>query len=416
VGRRALIAFAFSSLGLACTHDKKAAPAGAPDAATAPTTGAGTVARPPAPPIPIVDDGHGHELGPEGRPVVECPVADRLAVVKMLDAAAARYEKGEFEVALACADRVVAIDPRNVEAHHDRAIALAALHRWDAAKQAFALALAIDPDDPETLAAAADFYVNRLAADRDHTIIGLEYAQRGSQKVPGRDRELASELALIEAQALDDLGRSDDALPRAEAAVQLDPDNLNARYEKAAILFHLCRFDASRRAFADVLARAPGDAFAHHHMGLILEREGRLAEAEAHFTRAQELAPDKFPAPVLLPPGEFQGLVDTVIKELDAATQKMLDGVAVEIADIPALEDLTAVDPPFAPTILGLYRGPPVGQPGDEARAIVLYRKNLARAVTTRGELDHQVRITLWHEIGHLMGRDEEDLRQRGLE
>jgi len=26
------------------------------------------------------------------------------------------------------------------------------------------------------------------------------------------------------------------------------------------------------------------------------------------------------------------------------------------------------------------------------------------------------VRITLWHEIGHLRGADEDDLRERGLE
>jgi len=82
------------------------------------------------------------------------------------------------------------------------------------------------------------------------------------------------------------------------------------------------------------------------------------------------------------------------------------------VADLPAADDLLAVDPPFAPTILGLYRGAPVGartfgkgasaptaaEPAaedDEPRSIVLYRKNLARAVSSRAELEKQVRITL---------------------
>jgi predicted Zn-dependent protease with MMP-like domain len=84
--------------------------------------------------------------------------------------------------------------------------------------------------------------------------------------------------------------------------------------------------------------------------------------------------------------------------------------------------DLAAVKPPFPPTILGLYRGP-VGhaaqlptQPGEEAPSIVLYRKNLARAVKTRAELSEQIRDTLLHEIGHLEGLDEDDLRRRGME
>jgi len=51
-----------------------------------------------------------------------------------------------------------------------------------------------------------------------------------------------------------------------------------------------------------------------------------------------------------------------------------------------------------------------------EAPSIVLYRKNLGRAVKTRAELTEQIRDTLLHEIGHLEGLDEDDLRRRGME
>jgi len=52
------------------------------------------------------------------------------------------------------------MSPQAVEAHHLRGAALAALGRDAEAQVAFSLALALDPDDPETLRAVADFYIN----------------------------------------------------------------------------------------------------------------------------------------------------------------------------------------------------------------------------------------------------------------
>ena len=93
-----------------------------------------------------------------------------------------------------------------------------------------------------------------------------------------------------------------------------------------------------------------------------------------------------------------------------------LGNVDLEVVDLPDMEDLLAVDPPFPPTILGLFRGSPLGETSTEKRAIVLYRKNLARAAKSRDELRKQVTITILHEIGHLAGADEDELRARGLE
>jgi predicted Zn-dependent protease with MMP-like domain len=47
---------------------------------------------------------------------------------------------------------------------------------------------------------------------------------------------------------------------------------------------------------------------------------------------------------------------------------------------------------------------------------VVLYRKNLARAVKSHDELIEQIRVTLLHEIGHLRGEDDVELAARGLE
>src|SRR5690606_27099017 len=114
--------------------------------------------------------------------------------------------------------------------------------------------------------------------------------------------------------------------------------------------------------------------------------------------------------------------LEEAIAELPAELGALLPAVSIEVADVPAVADLTAVEPAFSPTILGLFRGLPhgaeaaAGDPGAVPRAIVLYRKNLGRAVKSRAELDAQIRRTLLHELGHLGGLDEGDLRRRGLD
>jgi tetratricopeptide (TPR) repeat protein len=372
-----------------------------------------------------------------------CPVATQEADAVLDEASRLLYDSGSFNGALACADLAVDLVPQAVEAHHYRAAALAALGRYSEAQVAFAMALARDPDDPETLAAAADFYIN-IAQPKQRSAIqlGLEYARRGSGRAASRrrlDRQLRARLALLEAEALNDLGQSDLALPRVEVALKLAPQNAAALHERGVSLFSMCRFADAESAFRAVLREQTDDPYAHYHLGLIDERQGHASRADEHFARARALAPDDFPAPVEMSAEEFAAEVREAIDEQPAAVRRALGHVALELVDLPAIDDLVAVDPPFAPTIMGLYRGLPLAQDGHghagqasghggtaredahssepiPARAIVLYRKNLTRAVRSRAELDRQIRRTLVHEIGHLQGLDEDELRRRGLE
>src|SRR6202000_171665 len=139
--------------------------------------------------------------------------------------------------------------------------------------------------------------------------------------------------------------------------------------------------------------------------------------ADAELARALQLAPTELSPPVLISNADFQKEVDAVLATLSPERRARVAKIKLEIAALPEQADLQAVAPPFPPTILGLYRGP-VGrapEPDDEPPSIVLYRKNLARAVKTRTELTEQIRDTLLHEIGHFEGIGEGDLRRRGM-
>ncbi len=345
------------------------------------------------------------------------------AITALLDRSHERLEAADFRAALLCAEEASRADPRSVEAHLDRATALGRIGRIDEARDAFDRALALDPEDPETLAGAADLFISHLPPSNERSEIGLELARRGSHGIKRArlyNRSLRARLALLEGQALNDLGRSREALLRLDAAEKgaLPADLSRARYERALALFELSRFPEAKRGFIEFLSQAPDDAWGHYHLGLTLERLDDRTAAHQEFEAAMRLAPENFKPPMEIPLEEFRQLMWAEVARLPLALAQDLAAVQLEIADLPEIADLTADDPPLSPTIVGLFRGAPLGIPLEpgEYRTIVLYRKNLAREVTSHTDLAQQIRTTLLHELGHLRGEDDDALRSRGLE
>jgi len=436
---------------------------GCRQAVRAPTEAApSTIAAPSAiPPSTVAhDDAPGD---PAPRPLRRCfsdrPAWEEGPVADLLDRAGKLFDADDFEGALACSEEAARQAPRSVEAHHDRAAALLHLGRTEEARDALALALALDPDDTETLEASADLYINQLSASADRSAIGLEHARRAFRRASGHDRQRASRLALLEGQALIDLGRAEEAVHRLNVALQLSPKFDAAQYEKGVALFELCRFIEARRAFQKVAASSSDRAHALYHLGLIEEREDDEETAEGHFAEATSRDPVAFPQPPVVGPVEFAERVHRVVSELPEDARADLAHAHLETADLPALDDLIAEKPPLSPTILGLFRGLPIGFDGDanrrsqaaraskgrrpttagtpatspddeeqpqaqperpqcapSERAIVLYRRNLLRSVRDAAALDEAIRRTLLHELGHLRGEDDGSLRDRGLE
>ena len=128
------------------------------------------------------------------------------------------------------------------------------------------------------------------------------------------------------------------------------------------------------------------------------------------------ILPEQFPEPLAVTPAAFKALVDTETRKLSPEQAADLKRVQLELAELPDPRDLTLETPPLSPTILGLFRGLPLGDEPSEPRSIVLYRKNLLRAVRSPAELIREIKKTLLHELGHLHGADEDDLREEGLE
>lgn len=410
----------FVALGLSGCRTEPGPAAPAPPDAAACVCPAPPASSPPPIKAPTRQEPTAHD--PHVTPLAVCEAKGRLP----LDAAQAWFDQGAFEKALSCAAQAAAFAPNDVLAHTERGNALAALERFDEAKLAYTRALAIDPEALEALAGAAHLYAVLLPSSREVDELGSVFAERGLDLAQAQDdQEFALYFARLSAMAFNDIGQPEDALDRADWVLEKKKVDPEALFERAVALFELCRFTEARSAFTALLGDKDRAAFAQHHLGLLFERDGKQAEADQAFAKAHALDAENFPKPVLLPRDEFQAELSAVLAGLSADMKKDLKGVPVEMEDLPQDDDLTANEPPLSPTILGLFRGPPLGEPcvpepgakpGAPCRSIAVYRKNLARAVKTREELVEQIRVTLLHEIGHLRGEDDYELAARGLE
>jgi predicted Zn-dependent protease with MMP-like domain len=189
---------------------------------------------------------------------------------------------------------------------------------------------------------------------------------------------------------------------------------------RAAAHFELVELSLARDDAERALAVNPDAAETHALLARTLEMLGDAERADAHTRLAHEIDPERFPLPLEVGDAEFDALVESSLLELPPEVRKHLEELPVVVEALPAPEVLTAESPPISPDVLGLFVGRHLlsrthsdlpGTPG----AIYLFRRNLLRACADREELTREVRITVQHEVGHLLGLDEDDLERWGL-
>lgn len=259
--------------------------------------------------------------------------------------------------------------------------------------------------------------------DRPRIESGIELAAR-SLELARKVREVSAQhaLLLILGVGHNTLGESREALRALDAALELAPDDVESRLERALALFELCRFDDAAIALGELLREVPEEPWVHHTLGLIAERRGDESAARDAFERAHQLDPEAFPRAIELGEEAFDAAVQDALDRLPDFAQEALENTPVAVELLPSDEDLLSSDPPLSPTILGLFRGQALPHrelmnPADHFPAtVLLYQKNLERFARSREELLEQIGITVLHEVGHLLGLDEDDLAARGLE
>lgn len=223
-------------------------------------------------------------------------------------------------------------------------------------------------------------------------------------------------LRLLAGIALLELDQPGDAAEQLARAVELDPDDAEFRANLAIALFRSCRFDDAAREAARALKDDPSSPDAMHAKALTLERSGRLGEADELFGRASEIDPERFPAAVHLSRDAFDREIRCAEESLPEDFRRHLREVPILVEDVPSEDVLLGESPPLDPELLGLFVGTALadrqwsGGGADAPPRILLFRRNVERYATDVEDLRKQIAVTLYHELGHYLGLDEEQL------
>jgi len=191
-------------------------------------------------------------------------------------------------------------------------------------------------------------------------------------------------------------------------------------YLRASAHYGLAELAEARDDARRALAVSPDAPDTHALYARALEMLGDLETAEAHDRIAYDIDPEHFPLPLEVSDDEFDAVVESSLTELPEPVRRHLQEIPVLVEPLPSVEVLRAGEPPASPDVLGLFVGRDLlarshsdlpGAPG----AIYLFRRNLLRGCLDKEELAREIRITVQHEVGHLLGLDEDDLEQWGL-
>ncbi len=175
------------------------------------------------------------------------------------------------------------------------------------------------------------------------------------------------------------------------------------------------------RAVLERLLEVERSASVLERLSLCAELEGDFEKADRCLAEAGQLDP-AHPPPTRLDEPAFEKVIATAIDTLPPDIRKSLERAEVAVEPVP---QAWMIDPsePFhtPPDMLGLFVGASEleraeAESGELPPRIFLFQRNLERAARDEGELVEQIRVTLFHEIGHMLGFDEDGVAEMGLE
>jgi tetratricopeptide (TPR) repeat protein len=227
--------------------------------------------------------------------------------------------------------------------------------------------------------------------------------------------------AILRGDVLLDMGDPSGALSSYETVADPDEDDPEVDCARGIAFFELGQFAEAENALRSALRGDRDLAEAYYTLGLIAEIQGNGQEVEL-FRRARKLDPESFPQRALMSRQAFEAVVDEAVTALPEGIKAALGSLPLIIAELPHPDDVRHAEPPLSPLSMGMYVGPPpnlrdtvMDLPDAQQPAMVLFKRNLERAATDRGELVEEVRRTVMHELGSAMGlSDEEILRELG--
>ena len=113
-------------------------------------------------------------------------------------------------------------------------------------------------------------------------------------------------------------------------------------------------------------------------------------------------------------PREFETYVEEALAGVPPSFRKYLENIVIVVEDEAADEDYDETDTPDEEELFGIFRGVPYFERGALTShlpaQIAIFRGPILRSCGSRGEAVREIRDTVVHEIGHMLGLSDEEM------
>jgi len=352
-------------------------------------------------------------MGRMGRLVLKIPKNDApvgASAEEALEGFDRLFEKGDLEGALVLTTEAGKRFPEDAALLHAHGLVLWGLGKFDEAADSVQQAIQRDPCPCEAHLDLAALLVDHLGCPDDALQVlrsprGLfsepayraaAYSLRGRAFLLKEEPHMAvKELREARSHQLDD----------ADLAVEL-----------AGMELESLDLDGVERTLAEAAELDPEHAQAHWLRALLLDRRGQNEEAVEAFREAARLSPEDCFLPERFTDEEFERHVETALTGIPSDFRRHLENAELAVESYPS--DQLVRDQGISPLILGLFLGTPLTDRGfdhaDLPPRIIIFQRNLENVCRTSEELVQEIGITVRHEIGHLLGMDEDAIEDAG--
>lgn len=231
------------------------------------------------------------------------------------------------------------------------------------------------------------------------------------------------EVRFLFGAALLESGNHGEALEQLLDCEGLVEDPIVHKFYLASGLHENLRTEEAEKLFREVILEEREAAPPHYGLAQSLEFLGNWDEAEREYEEAHRMEAAAFPLPTRMKPAAFEKVVAEAVRYLPDELQGHVAQVAIVVEPMPTREILLSEsgEETITPGVLGLFVGPSLKDrssfdPVTVPPTIFLYQRNLERFCQTKEELIYEIKLTLYHELGHYLGLTEDELEERGLD
>ena len=118
-------------------------------------------------------------------------------------------------------------------------------------------------------------------------------------------------------------------------------------------------------------------------------------------------------------PDAFMELVADALEGLPQAVHDALDNVEVVTQEWPSPDQLDYTEGDDRYTLLGLYEGIPLSDRVNYTMVlpdkVTLFQRPLESICASKRELEHEVQVTVVHELAHHLGWGDDDIHRMGF-